>query len=90
MDAFIKNFISCKTRPLPNLVVACYPLLSQVSDELFKKNVLVALLKTMLRNPEVILEVVGLVISGLNIDLSNSALELSKSFISEYIYLISS
>lgn len=81
MEAFIKNFISCKTRPLPNLVIACYPLLSQVNSDLFKNLVLVALQKAMLRNPEVILETVGLIISGVEIDLSETALETSKSII---------
>lgn len=42
---------------------------------------LVALQKAMLRNPEVILETVGLIISGVEIDLSETALELSKSII---------
>lgn len=83
MDSFIKNFISCKTKPSANLVVACYPLLSQVNSDLFKKTVLVALQKAMLRNPEVILETVGLVISGVEIDLSSFAIEISKSIISK-------
>lgn len=42
---------------------------------------LVALQKAMLRNPEVILETVGLIISGVEIDLSEIALEMSKSII---------
>ncbi|KYB24626.1 Translational activator GCN1-like Protein [Tribolium castaneum] len=66
LETFIKNFVSCKTRPLPNVVIATYPLLKQ---------------KAMLRNPEVILECVGLVISGLNLDLSTCAVEIGNSLI---------
>ncbi|KAJ8966633.1 hypothetical protein NQ314_003400 [Rhamnusium bicolor] len=81
LDTFLKNFISCKMRPSPNIVTACYPLLLEISDELFKKSVLPALQKAMLRNPEIILECVGLVISGINLDLSNYAMEIGTSFI---------
>lgn len=80
----MKNFVSCKTRPSPNLVIACYPLLSQVNLDTFQSSVLGALQKAMLRNPEIILETVGLVISGVNIDLSSSAVEISKNIIGEY------
>lgn len=40
-----------------------------------------ALQKAMLRNPEIILETVGFVISGVEIDLNNFALEISKNLI---------
>lgn len=88
LDAFIKNFISCKTRLSPNLVKACYPLLSQVNNELFKTLILPALQKAMLRNPEIILETVGLVISGVDIDLNNFALEISKNLIGMFFKIL--
>ncbi|CAH1977085.1 unnamed protein product [Acanthoscelides obtectus] len=81
MDTFIKSLVSCKTRPSPNVIISCYPLLSQVDDDRFKKAVLPALQKAMLRNPEIILECVGLVISGIEIDLSKYAMELGNSLI---------
>ncbi|XP_074026538.1 lethal (3) 80Fj [Leptinotarsa decemlineata] len=81
IDSFINNFISCKTRSSPELIVACYPLLSQVNEDLFKKKLLPALQKAMLRNPEIILDVVGLVLSGINLDLSDSAYEIGTSLI---------
>ncbi|XP_044264698.1 eIF-2-alpha kinase activator GCN1-like [Tribolium madens] len=81
LETFIKNFVSCKTRPLPNVIIATYPLLKQVSLDLFKKNLWASLQKAMLRNPEVILECVGLVISGLCIDLSTCAVEIGNSLI---------
>ncbi|CAG9834134.1 unnamed protein product [Diabrotica balteata] len=81
VDTFIKNFISCKVRPSPNIIIACYPLLSQINQQLFTKSVLPALQKAMLRNPEVILECVGLVISGVDLDLSKCTGDLGNSLI---------
>jgi hypothetical protein len=81
LETFIKKFVSCKTRPLPNVIIASYPLLKQVNHDLFKKNLWPSLQKAMLRNPEIILECVGLVISGLNLDLSVYATEVGNSLI---------
>nr|CAI5870226.1 unnamed protein product [Callosobruchus analis] len=54
IDTFIKSLVSCKTRPSPNVITSCYPLLSQLDDDRFKKVMLPALQKAMLRNPEII------------------------------------
>lgn len=81
LETFIKNFVSCKTRPLPNVILATYPLLKQVSFDLFKKNLWPSLQKAMLRNPEIILECVGLVISGLSLDLSSCGLDIGNSLV---------
>ncbi|KAG5899951.1 hypothetical protein JTB14_002498 [Gonioctena quinquepunctata] len=81
VNSFIKNFISCKTKPSPDVIIACYPLISRVNDDLFKKQLLPALQKAMLRNPEIILECVGLVVSGMEIDLSDYAYEIGTGLI---------
>nr|CAH7734834.1 unnamed protein product [Callosobruchus chinensis] len=81
IDTFIKSLVSCKTRPSPNVIMSCYPLLSQLDDDRFKRAMLPALQKAMLRNPEIILECVGLVISGVELDLSKYAVELGNSLI---------
>ncbi|CAH1119168.1 unnamed protein product [Phaedon cochleariae] len=81
LDSFIKNFISTKVRPSPNIIIACYPLISQANIDLFKKTILPALQKAMLRNPEIILECVGLVLSGIQLDLSDCANEIGTSLI---------
>lgn len=79
MDIFIKTLISCKTKPSPTIIVACYPFLKLINHEDFKNVLLPALQKAMLRSPEVILECVGLVLSGISIDLSNYAADIGKS-----------
>lgn len=59
----------------------CYPFLKKLNHDNFKSSLLPALQKSMLRNPEVILEAVGLIISGLNLDLSPYAMDLGNSLI---------
>lgn len=81
LDTFIKTLVSCKTKPLSSIIKGCYPFLKRFNHDNFKNNLLPALQKAMLRNPEVILEAVGLIISGLNIDLSQYALDLGSSII---------
>ncbi|KAF7282220.1 hypothetical protein GWI33_003020 [Rhynchophorus ferrugineus] len=81
LEAFVKTFISCKVPLLPTVVKACYPLLAELSLDQFKKVVVPALQKSMLRNPEVILETVGLVVSGVKVDLSTCAMDIGSSLI---------
>ncbi|CAG9759746.1 unnamed protein product [Ceutorhynchus assimilis] len=81
LDTFIKHFISCKSPPQSTIIRACYPLLAQLNLEKFKLTVLPALQKAMLRNPEVILETVGLVILGVQLDLSSCAIDIGSTLI---------
>lgn len=67
------------------MIKACYPLLKNVNHNQFKTSLLPALQKSMLRNPEIIIECVGLVISGMSIDLSQYALDIGKTLISKYL-----
>lgn len=59
------------------------PLLSRVSHEEFCSQLLPAIQKAMLRNPEIILPCLGYVLSGLSLDLSQYALDIAKSITSE-------
>lgn len=77
-----------KTKPSKNLIEACYGLLGKVTDEQFKTVLQPALQKSMLRNPEIILETVGYVLTGLNLDLSKSAVELGKSLICKFLFIL--
>ncbi|KAK4875808.1 hypothetical protein RN001_012230 [Aquatica leii] len=81
LDTFIKTLVSCKTKPLNTVIRACYPLLKMVNHEQFKNILLPALQKAMLRNPEVIVECVGLVVAGVTIDLSQYASDIGKGLI---------
>ncbi|XP_025837277.1 eIF-2-alpha kinase activator GCN1 [Agrilus planipennis] len=81
MDIFIKTVVSSKIKPLKEIVIGCYPLLQILSHDQFKSILLPALQKAMLRNPEVIIECVSYVLSGLSLDLSQYAVDIGKSLI---------
>ena len=49
--------------------------MKRVTHEEFKETVKPAMLKAMLRNPEVVLETNGLILAGLGIDLSQYVAE---------------
>lgn len=86
LDTFIKSLISGKTKPLPAVIEGCYSFLKLLNHDEFKATLLPALQKAMLRNPEVILECVGIVITGLSLDLSRYSADLGKSLICKYFY----
>lgn len=78
IDAFIKVTISCKKKPDLYVVDAAMPLLRRLTHEEFKTQLLPALQKAMLRNPEIIIESVGHILNGLSLDLSQYSQEISK------------
>lgn len=59
-----------------------------MSHDEFKGMMLPALQKAMLRNPEIILECVGLILGGVNLDLSVYAGDIGKSLIGEILYIL--
>ncbi|XP_011647093.1 eIF-2-alpha kinase activator GCN1 [Pogonomyrmex barbatus] len=78
IDVFIKVTISCKKKPDLYVVDAAVPLLRRLTHEEFKTQLLPALQKAMLRNPEIIIESVGHILNGLSLDLSQYSQEISK------------
>lgn len=81
---FIKTLVSCKTKPSAHVIQGCYRVLNLVNQNDFKNIVLPALQKAMLRSPEVILECVGLVLTGVTLDLSAFAMDIGKSFTGKF------
>ncbi|XP_037791429.1 eIF-2-alpha kinase activator GCN1-like [Penaeus monodon] len=77
-ETYVKLVIQVKTKPRPFILDQTRPLLRQLSHDDFKELILPALKKSLLRNPEVILEAVARLCSGLNLDLSQYVEELSK------------
>lgn len=84
MDTFIKVAVSVKVKPSIYIVDECRPLLRQLTHDEFKSQLLPAIQKAMLRNPEIILECVGHIISGLSLDLSQYASDIGKSLAGKY------
>lgn len=63
-------------------------LLRLIVDNEFEKILLPAIMKSMLRNSEIILQCVGQVISYLSIDLSKYAMDIGKSFGGKNYFLV--
>ncbi|XP_046621828.1 eIF-2-alpha kinase activator GCN1 isoform X1 [Neodiprion virginianus] len=78
LDALIKVSVSCKKKPDLYVVDAAVPLLKRVTHDEFKNQLLPALQKAMLRNPEIIIEAVGHILSGVSLDLSKYSQDISK------------
>lgn len=78
LDSFIKLTISTKVKPDDYVVELCTPLLKHLTHEEFKGLLLPAILKAMLRNPEIILYSVSKVLSVLSLDLSSYSNDLGK------------
>ena len=78
LDSFMKIAVTTKTKPDVYFVEQCKPFLKLIKHEDFKGLLLPALLKAMLRNPEIILESVGRVLASVSIDLSPYAADLAK------------
>lgn len=89
LEVFIKEGITCKTRPEQEFIRQCSFTVKLVSLDEFKLKLLPPILKSMLRNPEVILECIATVISSVSLDLSAYSLELAKGFSGiKYLFLI--
>lgn len=66
------------------MISECRNLLDRVQNGEFERILLPAIMKAMLRNPEIILECVSRVISYLPFDLSKYAMDLGKHFSSKW------
>lgn len=78
LDSFIKTAITTKIKPDVYFVEQCKPFLKLLTHEEFKTLLLPALLKAMLRSPEIILASVGRVLNSVSLDLSQYAADLAK------------
>ena len=83
IDILVKTILAAKTKTNSHIIRGAYPLLRRVNHDEFKDLVLPALLKAMLRNPEIVMGTVGHLLTGLKIDLSQYAEQLGKPFASQ-------
>lgn len=77
----IKGLVTVKVKPNVALFTSCSQLLKSLNADEFKKSILPALQRAMLRSPEVILQGVGAIIHEINIDCSDFAFDLGKTLI---------
>ncbi|XP_059218129.1 stalled ribosome sensor GCN1 isoform X2 [Stomoxys calcitrans] len=75
---FIKGIISAKNKPNLSAVHHCGAFLKNITSSEFENQLLPPIQRALLRNPENVLQVVGLIINEVNFDLSPHALKLAK------------
>lgn len=81
LDHFVKGLITVKSKPNCNHITACKMLLQATTKDEFKSILLPAMQRSMLRNPEIVLESVGYIVRELNVDINESCVELGKILI---------
>ncbi|KAI4350125.1 hypothetical protein L6164_010637 [Bauhinia variegata] len=76
LDIYIKAILNAKEKPRKSLTEAFCPLFSHMSHEDFQDIVVPSSVKMLKRNPEIVLESVGIVLKSVNLDLSKYATEI--------------
>ena len=75
LDIYVKAILNAKEKPSKSLTEAFCPLFLEMSHEDFQNIVVPSSVKMLKRNPEVVLESVGILLKYVNIDLSKYAME---------------
>lgn len=85
VEKFLKSVILTKTKPNLNSVLACKVIINSVTQVEFEEKILQPMQRSMLRNPEIIMEAVCQIIRHINIDLSPYGVALGKILI-QYLH----
>jgi hypothetical protein len=81
LDIFVKSLITAKTKPNHYHISACKNFLATVTKDEFKSTIFPAMQRSMLRNPEIVLEGVGYIVQELTFDINESTVDLGKVLI---------
>ncbi|OVA02254.1 HEAT [Macleaya cordata] len=76
LDIYVKGVLSARDKPSKGLSEAFHPLFMRMSHEDFKSIVVPSCVKMLKRNPEIVLEAVGVLLKSVNLDLSKYAAEI--------------
>ncbi|KAK7397369.1 hypothetical protein VNO78_18538 [Psophocarpus tetragonolobus] len=76
LDIYVNAILSAKEKPGKSLTEAFHPLYLQMSHEDFQNVVIPSSIKMLKRNPEIVLESVGILLKSVNLDLSKYAAEI--------------
>lgn len=85
LDHIVKVVIMSKIPIDPYVVQACRPVFHLASHADFSDTLLPSLQKSMLRNPELALHVVGRILGSLSLDLSQYAMTIGKTISGKFI-----
>lgn len=76
LDIYVKAVLNAREKPMKGLSESFRPLFLNMSHEDFQSVVLPSSIKMLKRNPEIILESVGILLKSVNLDLSKYATEI--------------
>lgn len=80
-DQFIRFFVTAKEKANPHLLAHCRVLINSISESDFQSKFLPPMQKALLRNPEIVLKVAGIIFAAVEIDLSSCASDLGRVLI---------
>ncbi|KAG6388178.1 hypothetical protein SASPL_153377 [Salvia splendens] len=75
LDLYVTSVLNARDKPTKGLSEAFLPLFTHMSHEDFKNTILPSSLKMLKRNPELVLESVGVLLQSVNLDLSKYVTE---------------
>ncbi|KAK7337971.1 hypothetical protein VNO77_18565 [Canavalia gladiata] len=76
LDIYVNAILSAREKPGKSLTEAFHPLYLQMSHEDFQNVVIPSSVKMLKRNPEIVMESVGILLKSVNLDLSKYAVEI--------------
>lgn len=76
LDLYVKSVLNAREKPTKGLSEAFLPLFTRLSHEDFKNTILPSSVKMLKRNPELVLESIGVLLQSVNLDLSKYAIEI--------------
>lgn len=76
LDIYVKAVLNAKEKPMKVLSESFQPLFTHMSHEDFQSIVLPSFVKMLKRNPEIVMESVGILLKSLSLDLSKYAIEI--------------
>lgn len=83
LDIYVKAVLNAKEKPMKVLSESFLPLFTHMSHEDFQSIMLPASIKILKRNPEIILESIGVLLKSVNLDLSKYATEILSVVLSQ-------
>ncbi|KAL3654018.1 eIF-2-alpha kinase activator GCN1 [Castilleja foliolosa] len=76
LEIYVQTVLNAKEKPTEDLNEAFLPIITRLSHEDFKNTILPSSVKMLKRNPELVLESIGVLLKSTNLDLSKYALEI--------------
>ena len=81
LEHFVKGLISVKVKPSYHHITACKILLNSATKDDVETILLPAMQRSVLRNPEIVLEGIGYIVRELNVNINEASVDLGKIII---------